>query len=439
MRVDLKRRLQGFYKTLADRPLEPDDPVYVPFLSEANGHGDGDPISALTTRISWSEAASVHLLSGQRGSGKSTELRRLRKALQEEDCEVFLCDMGDYMNQTMPVEVSDFFMSMMGALSDAVQARYKKDLTRESYWTRLVHLLGTELQIKEMKLEASAGAGKAGLSLALKDDPSFKKSLQGHLRGHIARLVQHAHEFATEVVTRVREYSGNADKKVVLLLDSIEKIRGVGADADDVYKSVENLFSGHAERLHLPLLHVVYTIPPFLPALAPGIGRLLGGGTICSLPSIHIRTREGQPDPRGVGIMQRIVTRRYQAWQEFLTPQQLERLALVTGGDLRDFFRIVGECLVNATSLPDSTLPLDEVALQNAENHLRREMLPIAAEDATWLRRIANSKKSELETLHALPRLARFFDTHVVLNYRNGDDWYDIHPLLYNEICGGQA
>jgi hypothetical protein len=61
-------------------------------------------------------------------------------------------------------------------------------------------------------------------------------------------------------------------------------------------------------------------------------------------------------------------------------------------------------------------------------------MLPIAAEDATWLRRIAESKRPELESIKELPRLARFFDTHLVLNYRNAEDWYDIHPLLQDVI-----
>ena len=75
MRFDLKLRLKEFYNQLVDRPLEPTDAFYEPF-AESMG-SDGDPIDALATRITWSEAASVNLLSGQRGSGKSTELRRL--------------------------------------------------------------------------------------------------------------------------------------------------------------------------------------------------------------------------------------------------------------------------------------------------------------------------------------------------------------------------
>jgi energy-coupling factor transporter ATP-binding protein EcfA2 len=93
---------------------------------------DGDPIGALATRITWSEAASVNLLSGQRGSGKSTELRRLRKLLQDEGCVVCLCDMRDYMNLTMPVEITDFFISVMGALNDAVQDTHQENVAHEA-------------------------------------------------------------------------------------------------------------------------------------------------------------------------------------------------------------------------------------------------------------------------------------------------------------------
>jgi hypothetical protein len=426
-----KARLREFFNKLADKPLEPDDPFYEPFVATMS---DGDPIETLATRILWSEAASVHLLSGQRGSGKSTELRRLRKTLHDQGCEVFLCDMRDYMNLTTPVEITDFFISIMGALNDAVQERYDKEPARESYWDRLIHFLLTEVEIKDLKIEGNIGVGKVGISASLKDDPSFKQRLQAHLRGHVARLVLQAHEFATEVVTLIRQSHANPDKKVVLLIDSVEQIRGVGAEAGNVYKSVENLFSGHAESLHFSSLHVVYTIPPYLTPLTPGLGRQLGGGMVCNLPSVHIRTRKGDPDPSGLATMQQIMQRRYATWREIFTLTQLERMALMTGGDLRDFFRFAKDCLTRAASLPEARLPLPDKVLQDAENHLRRDMLPIAAEDADWLRRIAASKEPELESIRELPRLARFFDTNLVLNYRNAEDWYDIHPLLPQAI-----
>ena len=34
----------------------------------------------------------------------------------------------------------------------------------------------------------------------------------------------------------------------------------------------------------------------------------------------------------------------------------------------------------------------------------------------------------------SLRTLAHLFDTRVVLNYRNGEEWFDIHPLLWRLI-----
>ena len=50
--------------------------------------------------------------------------------------------------------------------------------------------------------------------------------------------------------------------------------------------------------------------------------------------------------------------------------------------------------------------------------------------DMQWLKEIAESKTPKLKNIKNLPQLARFFETCLILNYRNGDDWYDVHPLI---------
>ena len=420
--------LKGFYQSLKDSPLKPDSPYYEPYLEEIDP--SKDPIAKLCTRIELSEAASVNLLSGQRGSGKSTGLLRLKQRLEEQGSVVFLCDMRDYLNLTTPVEISDFFIAVMGALSEAVEARYGKDPAREGFWERMGTFLGSEIELEGVTLKTGAGDIKAGL----KDDPSFKKRLQQYLRGRVAKLVEQAHEFGADVVRYVRKRNGDADKQVVLLLDSIEQIRGVGSEAGDVYDSVENLFSAHADSLHLDLLHVVYTVPPYLITLAPGIGRYLGGSVLHNLPSVHVRNRDDSSDPQGLAVMEKIIARRCERWQQVFSSDQIRRMAVNTGGDLRDFFRLVRETLILALMPGGASLPIADAQIQHAENQLRREMLPIAEEDRVWLKKIVDSKEAELDSVKELPRLARFFDTNLVQNYWNGQEWYHIHPLIRDVI-----
>ncbi|MEW5928826.1 MAG: hypothetical protein AB1941_15295 [Gemmatimonadota bacterium] len=418
--------LKKFFNTLKDEPLSPESPYYVPYLE---AHASDDYISFLATEILFSEAAGVNLLSGQRGTGKSTQLRRLRKMLEEQGCVVFLSDMHDYMHMTSPVEITDFFLSIMGALSEQVATYLREDVLKDRFWSRIGHFLNTEVRVEEVTLKG----GWAEVKASLKDDVTFRQRVQKQMRGHVARLIRQSHDFAIEVVELVRKREGNPDKKVVFLIDSVEQIRGVGAEAEDVYKSIENLFSGHADSLKLPLLHVVYTIPPWLPALTPGLGAILG--TVHTLPSVHIyQTRSRHPDPDGLEIMRRIVATRCDCWAQIFTPEQLDRIALNTGGDLREFFYLIKQCLTRAGA-SRAEWPIPDGVIEGGENNMRRGMLPVAEEDAEWLRQIAETHDPQLQSVQKLPSLARFFDTKLVLNYRNGEDWYDVHPLLRDALA----
>lgn len=427
---ELEEQLREFYNRLESGPLEPDDPLYEPLIPKL--HRGGDAVDALRQGLTWSKAASVHLLSGQRGSGKSTELRRLRQLLRNQGYEVFLCDMREYMNLTKPVEITDFLISVVGALNDVVRndPKYSKDFSREGYWERLTNFLNAEVQLNGLRLR-----GPLEISASLREDTTFKSKLQQGLRGHVAELVRQAHQFTSEVVAEVRRISKDKDKKVVLLVDSLEQIRGVGyEEAELVHKSVENLFSGHASALRFPLLYVVYTIPPYLMPLAPGLGRLLGGGTIVNLPSVRVRKRNGEEDFEGLGLMKSLMLRRHEICRQAFTDQQIQRMALSTGGDLRDLFLLTRDCLIKLAIKADATLPMPDSIITDAESHMRRDMLPLPLEDKRWLKKIAQTKEPQFDSIQRPPHLARFFDTHLVLNYRNGDDWYDVHPLLREEV-----
>lgn len=431
MTQDQKEILKTFFNALEDTPLEPGDKRYIPHLEELP---TGDPIAELAETISWSNKASVNLISGMRGSGKSTELLRLGKRLEGEGCAVLLSDMQEYLNLTQPIEITDFLISLMAGLGKAVQALTDVDPSLEGFWKRLNLFLTSEIDVK-LNLSSDLGIFKAGLQASLKEDPDFKKQLQEKLRGHAARIVEEAQRFAGESVERIRKIKGDPALKVIYIVDSLEQIRGVGdEEAQSVYKSVENLFSGHASSLRFPDLHVVYTLPPYLTPLVPGVGLHLGGGAVHFLPSVHIRNKEREPDDRGIAVMARIVTARFPGWKGVFSDAQLHRIALSSGGDLREFFRLIKVCLTKAGSLSGGDLPVGDGAISSAEALLRRNMLPIAREDAEWLRSIAATKSAMLESTKYLPRLARFFDTSVLFNYRNEEDWYDIHPLLYGEI-----
>src|SRR5690606_1608219 len=163
--------LSRFYKNLSDRPLEPDHPWYVPIYA-GPASASADPVQRIARGIEWTPIESAQLFSGFRGTGKSTELRRLRRLLEQRGFKVVLCDMKDYLNLSTPVDISDFLISAAGAVSDALaedSSLLGKDLAERGYWRRAVEFLTrTEVEINAIPRGADISDASTTLQIGLK-------------------------------------------------------------------------------------------------------------------------------------------------------------------------------------------------------------------------------------------------------------------------------
>lgn len=416
--------LKAFHQSLADHPLESNDPKYV----SVHKSGD-DPINELEMGLEWQSLASVNLLLGQKGSGKSTELRRLKGLLETSGYAVFLCDMTGYLNPSEPLEVGDLLISIMGAFNDAMVEQFGSALNLD-YWNRMTSFLEQEIKLDHISMKGPGFDLKASLS----GNPDFKELLQKKLRSYTNQVMNQAREFASECVDRVRKETHSPNKQVVLLVDSLEKQRGVGRDKTQaVYDSMQKLFSGDAQALQIPKLHMVYSIPPYLPTLTPNLGSALGGAALFRLPSVHVQDKNGNPDDVGLAVMIKIVDKRFSRWSEVFSNDQMNHLAVASGGDIRAFLSLIQRSLIKGASR-GTAFPMADAVIDRVKEEYKSEFLPIAKEDARWLQRILSSKSVELDKHDQLSTLARFFDGKLILNYRNGSDWCDVHPLLQDEI-----
>jgi hypothetical protein len=319
-------------------------------------------------------------------------------------------------------------MALAGAFGEALQddALLGDDPSREGYWERLVHFLQrTEIELDEI----SAEPGGIGLKATLKSDPGFKQQLQQHMAGHLGALVRDVHGYLDDCVRALKDRHGR-DREVVLLIDSVEHIRGTSTNAREVHASVENLFAGHPDKLHLPHLHAVYTVPPYLKVRYPGLGSLYGPGGLHLLPAVKVRSVNGDSFQPGLDALERIVEHRGE-WKRLLGERAvLDHLSTESGGHLRDLLRIIAEIIRRA-----GQLPVRKETVEAALSQIRNELLPVADADAVWLHRVARTKRASLDDSDRLPDLARFLDTHLMLCYHNGQEWYDVHPLIAEDVA----
>ncbi len=298
--------------------------------------------------------------------------------------------------------------------------------------------LNSNVEFNEIKIPA----GWIEFKAALHQNPTFKEQLQQRTRGVVEQLVKQARDFAIEAAQYVRGQRADHNRKVVLIVDSVERLRGVGdtTDVREVFKSAETLFSSHADKLRFTALNVVYTVPPYLSALAGSLGSIYAGGRIYALPSVHIYEccpkpgEEPAPHEPGIAKMREVVERRFPQWSDFFFEAQLARLAQHSGGDLRDYLRMLR--LAIARLLQSGRLPVPDELITDAEDAVRNDMLPIAEDDREWLLRIMTTHQPGLPSLDALPDFARLQEGKYLLHYRNGEDWYDVHPLLRAKVHG---
>lgn len=120
--------------------------------------------------------------------------------------------------------------------------------------------------------------------------------------------------------------------------------------------------------------------------------------------------------------------------RRFFGPAPLARagkLIALSGGHFRDLLLLLRE-----TVLRTDALPTGEEAIDRAIVRVRSNFLPISIEDAKWLADIERERVTLLKTTDAVEvnRLTRFLDTHVVLYLKNGTEWYDVHPLVRDEV-----
>lgn len=168
--------------------------------------------------------------------------------------------------------------------------------------------------------------------------------------------------------------------------------------------------------------------------LYPGLSSLYEPGGVQMLLTLKVSERDdAKPFEPGIDILTRVVAARAREaggeWSALLIEEQLRRVCLKSGGHLRDLLRVLADVLRRVPSLPAA----DEV-VERSLSTARNEFLPIADEDARWLAQIANEHGVALSGVDKLAELARFLDTHLVLCYRNGEEWYDVHPLIRDTV-----
>ena len=382
--------------------------------------GERDALGRLKAEIKHRDGDGVYLFTGQIGSGKSTELLRLKAELQGTDCKVYYCDLEDWLNLNAPIDLASMLLALVASWVESVGTVSGKRTPIE----RLTDFLTrTNITLTDIKLEGGISAVKAQLQLALKTDEGFRGRLEETMKANVGSFVSQAHRFVAELVADICANN----EKCVLIADSLEKIRGYGDEAEEVYETVQRLFLSEGRALRLPSVHVVYSVSPFLLVQNPQLPSILGQGVVVNMPSVHVFQKcSDQLDPKGVAQMVELVTLRYAKWADFIREDLLSDLIRDCGGDLRDYLRAIKVVLLELEANPST--PRSELM-----DVVRGQISPpklVPSDHIAWMARLERSHEPELDDKVDSALFQRYLATKHILAYLNGEAWYAVHPLL---------
>jgi hypothetical protein len=439
--------LKTVYNKLDDEPLGAGDPRYIPIYEES---GYKDPMKRLEKHIELVDdekiknGKSVQFFTGFRGCGKTTALFRLKQCLEEKYYFVIYVDGLEYINPAEEIDITDLLVVLAGAFSDALRdhPQIKANIQIESYWTRFKNFLfKTEAEITEInaktKLDFMGMAGtEAGIKMNLKSTPTFRQELQNLLKTRIGELKQNVDEFMKDGVRAIRSALG-PETQIVFIFDSLEQLRGSLLNEEKIIRSVVDVFTIHHRLLELPDIHTIVTVPPWLKFVT----MLDNTKPIILLHGIKqwVNDAARTPHKDGNNVFRNLILKRLgkdgfktlfgEEWNAERT--KADDLIEMCGGDIRIILRLVRDIISSSENFPISD---DEI--KAVITTVKSDFLPISDKDAMWLSKIEKNREVSLPDVKGeyVGGLTRFFDRNWVLYFRNGEDWYDIHPFIQSEI-----
>lgn len=392
---------------------------------DAMDSGTGRPrgvvwVERLADRVLLSDKPTCTLFTGLPGSGKSTELRRLKERLSSADVNMLsvLIDAEEFLDVSSPIDIPDIIAIVVHATEKEVlraEGSNPDQAKAEGYLDRLWNwLTRTDVELKEAKVSLP----HASLVMEMKTRETFRARVRRAVSTHLTEFLDEASRELKDLQTRARALGYS---ELLIIVDSLEKLRGMSSNWHEVLHSAEYVFGSGAPYLSLPV-HVIYTVPVAL------VGRSFTD--IEFMPMIKIRERNGARFEPGIAAMRELIRRRIpdDAMASLLgspCDARIDELITQSGGYPREIMRYLRAVLAN------KEFPLSEDSFERIVNETRDAYRRIVSASAfTWLARLARDKYLTIENEEHRAAADLVLTNNVVMRYLNHRDWFDLHPAV---------
>ncbi|HBB34032.1 MAG TPA: pilus assembly protein PilB [Cyanobacteria bacterium UBA8803] len=425
--MDIEELLDNIYNAFNPQPLPAGDSKYVECREV---RGDVEILQDLGRSIRRSRELTCQLYSGYRGTGKTTELLRLKADLEEQKCFVvyFAADEEDISVQD--VQYADILLACTRHLLDKLKQANSQPIAD---WLRerlqdLKDILSTEINLNQLTIETQLNQF-AKITAAIRAEPSQRQKIREKVEPHTETLLKALNAFIADAKHNLPD----GKTQLVVIADNLDRI--VPIFRDNGRSNHEEIFLDRHEQLKALDCHIVYTVPISMIYSRWATDLKDNYGISQVLPSVMVQYRDGSPYEAGIAKLKETIKRRVEPYtdldletQIFESPEVLEQLCRMSGGYMRDLIQLAQEA-INRTD----QLPISARAVQRAIAEVR-DIYQRAVEENQWqtLAQVHKSKEIANDNLHRSLLFNRCLLEYRYLNQK-GDKyiWYDVHPLIW--------
>ncbi|MBP0028390.1 P-loop NTPase fold protein [Roseofilum sp. Guam] len=414
-----------------DVPLEHDDPRYVDCNSV---RGDEDILVQLGGPIKMAENNACLLYSGHRGGGKSTELKRLKKDLEDYGFVVVYFaaateDEGDLSFQD--TQYQDILLSCTRQLLKELEGKADPSPIAnwlKSRWKELTDLALTEVSFDNFNVSIALSQFTR-ITAVMRTEPSKRRKIRELVEPNTESLVKALNEF----IDSAKASSQNTEKKVVIIADNLDRIVPIQND-DNGQTNLEDIYVNRSELMRGLKCDIIYTAPIALlySRAASELQDIYGTPQV--LPMIMVESQDGQVLEAGMNKLRTALEKRAACASDlelvphiFDSEETVQLLCVSCGGHLRDLMHMVRDAINQSTELP-----IKEKAVKRAIGRYRRGYMETLQEsDWPLLFNVYHAKRKyhEPEYRDLLYRRC-ILEYCFVDEYEAPNPWHTVHPLI---------
>ncbi len=420
---DLVRQV---YQAFNPAPLTADQQRLYVDLDKARG--EADVVHRLGQKIRLADKPTCQVLAGHRGSGKSTELLRLKKKLETDHPRFFvvLCKADDDIDRN-DIDFPEILIAIVRQTASQLKEQADVQL-KPGYFATLPERMGKFLTSEVTFDKLEFGVSFAKLSGALKSSPTARHEIRKLLEPDTNNLLDAANDVIGQAILALgkKGYSG-----LTILVDDLDKMvvrphDGAGCT------TAEYLFVNRAAQLTAFKCHVVYTMPLSLAySHQEQTIRQTYGGHVPVVPMTKIATQPPNPQPfePGIDLFRQVIDSRLQS--ALTTPDVVfaddgvvEELIRLSGGQPTELMTLVREAIIT------QDLPIGRKALDRAKREGKAEYTRQMSLDHWPLLEEVRAAGMITRTLENEAAYRELIDSRAILQYANDAEWYGLNPMV---------